>query len=647
LYFALPALFFDLNFAVRNRKIQPIMIHWKTIPLVILALAFGAGIIVFEYLQVPLRFLVIGIACSTLCIIGMHRLSDLKVYFAGISIALFMLMGGYWYTSHQPEYRSSHYSHFLGEENTRMLLSVRNTGKTQKGKTKVSASVLAIQDNEDRIWQTSGNILIYTDIPIEEIAYGATAWVRTSPKPIPENLNPHSFDYKAFLAKQHIHYQGYVRSTAWNELEIFTGNPILRFAHQLQDAAQKKLDQQLQDSIALGVATALILGDKSLLQEDIRQDYALTGASHVLAVSGLHCGIIAGLLLYLLQFIRRQSLAIRLIKVMMALLGLWLFALVTGLAPSVMRASIMFSFLLVGRLLLYRSVNLYNIIALSALLMMLHDPMIVFNISFQLSYSALIGIIALQDRLYRMVYLPHAGLNKIWELMTVSIAAQIGTLPFTLHYFHLFPFYFWLSGIAVVPLAAVILKSGMLTLVLSFWSDEWGSVPAWILHKAISIMNVSVEACRKLPAMDTTQIYLNPFQLLLLSLTIGSLILGWSLYSKRWLKMSLICFLGLSAATCIKSYQQSSQYLVQSYAVEGDVLIDIYQGTKCMCYTNIAPDDPRIQRLTEENRGHHGISDCIYEYINHDTFEMQLLDGDKMVSSISAGEKAPPQRFKL
>ena len=623
------------------------MIHWKTIPLLLLTLSFCIGIIVMRYFDLSFAVMLIGVLLCTTLIVILHRSASKRVYFHATSLVLFVLMGGFWYKSSLPEHKASHYSHYIQSDKTMMVLSVKNVGLTQKGKTKIQASVIGVLDQNSQLKPTSGAIIIYSDLPKAAITYGSTAWVQTTPKPIPETPNPYSFDYKAFLAQQHIYFQGYVRSTDWHDLNRFSGNRIVRMAQRMREAAYGKLDQALQDSVALGVASALILGDKSLLQEETREDYARTGASHVLAVSGLHCGIVAGVLLYLLQFIRRQTLSVRLIKVTIALIGLWLFALVTGLAPSVLRASIMFSFLLVGRLLLFRKVNLYNIIALSALLMMIHDPMIVFSISFQLSYSALIGIIALQDKIYKLVFFPYPFLNKIWELVTVSIAAQIGTLPFTLHYFHFFPFYFWLSGIVVVPLAAIILKSGLLTVGLSLVSPDWGKIPAWILHQSITIMNTSVEACRQLPSIDLTDIYLNSVQLLCISLSTVALLIGWSLYSKKWIWISVYCLMGFSGATLAKTLQQSSQCIIQTYSVDQDILVDVYRGYNCVCYTNLEPNDPRIHNATAGNRGHHGISNCRYEAVSQNVNVIEFIGGQSVSNVLYLKDKGISQRIDL
>ena len=176
---------------------------------------------------------------------------------------------------------------------------------------------------------------------------------------------------------------------------------------------------------------------------------------HVLAVSGLHVGIIFFILNFLLTPLNRNK---RLLKIKLFLLvgALWFYAFLTGLSPSVMRSCTMFSFIVVGENLNKRT-NIYNTLAASAFLLMLINPLIIFGAGFQLSYIAVISIVFFQPRLAALVAVKNRILKYVWDLFTVSVAVQIGTAPISIFYFHQFPVYFWLSNFIVIPGAALIL----------------------------------------------------------------------------------------------------------------------------------------------------------------------------------------------
>lgn len=285
-------------------------------------------------------------------------------------------------------------------------------------------------------------------------------------KDVPEPKNPLEFDYKKYLSFHLINQQAFLKTKNWTLLEQPEHQNIYAFADLLRRKMIFTLEQLGLTNNELGVASALILGYKNNIEAQLKSAYSSSGAMHVLAVSGLHVGIIFMIFNALLKFLDKLKHGAYL-KGILLLLILWCYALITGLSPSVLRSATMFSFVVIGKT-FQRNSNFFNTLSASALLLLLINPLLIFDVGFQLSYTAVAGIVLMQPWLGSF-YSPNSWLgNYIWELITVSIAAQIATFPLGLYYFHQFPNYFLLANLFVIPFALGILILGLTTLAFSF-----------------------------------------------------------------------------------------------------------------------------------------------------------------------------------
>lgn len=334
---------------------------------------------------------------------------------------------------------------------------------------------------------------------------------------------------------------------------------------------------------AYSVAAALILGDKTDLDQDLRQAYSTTGASHVLAVSGLHVGLLASILGALIKLFRRRSAwrySFR--EAIILLLGIWLFALLTGAAPSVCRASSMFSLLILGQC-LGRNSSIYNSLSGSAFLLLLYDPANLWNLGFQLSYLAVLGIVYFQPKIYRWYYFSFWPLQYIWGLFTVSLAAQLATLPLTLYYFHQFPTYFWLSGLLVVPLAGILLPLGLAAL-LCLDIPILGGLLSWALVQLLRLMNGAILALETWPLAKISAFELASWELLLAYLALLSLVL--SLAWRRMLPLLLgaCCLLLILGHNSWQQLEAEKQANLQIYQTNKGLYIDYFYGRTAYSY---------------------------------------------------------------
>lgn len=323
--------------------------------------------------------------------------------------------------------------------------------------------------------------------------------------------NPGEFDYSGYMKHLGIYYSGYITKTDY----YIGGNSgrfrIIRLSTFIQDQLILCFKRYGIKNNELAVLSALTAGNRNYLEQELRESYAAVGAMHILAVSGLHVGILY-LLLASLFGNRNQKGYFRLIRTLVILAVIWMYAFITGLSSSVLRASLMFSLFLIGKN-LRRQVDSYNILAASALLILLINPSELFKVGFQFSYLAVLGIIFFQPKLEQLIFIRNGFIDRIWQLVTVSIAAQLITFPLSLYYFHQFPVYFWLTNILVIPLVWLIMATAILFSALIPVTFLMPFI-AGILNVLLKILNLAIILIGELPYSTITEIRFNTVHLL-------------------------------------------------------------------------------------------------------------------------------------
>ena len=325
-------------------------------------------------------------------------------------------------------------------------------------------------------------------------------------------MNPKGFDYAKYLANKGIRATAYVRTGEWKVIanqEVFS---VVAFAERCRNYLLRVYEKLDLTKDQYAVLAALTLGYKEAIDAELREDFSHSGAMHILAVSGLHVGVIYLILQALFSMVFKRS-KWKFISVLFTICALWMYAFITGLPPSVVRATTMFSLVAVGTV-LERKSQIYNTISVSAFVILLYNPNLLFDVGFQLSYCAVIGIVYFQPKISSLLYVKQKWLKWWWDLTAVSLAAQIATLPLALYYFHQFPNYFLLTNYIAIPLATLIIYLAVVFLVLS--PVSWlAFVPGFLLQKMLFLLNASVSFIHDLPRAISV-CYLNFFQLILL-----------------------------------------------------------------------------------------------------------------------------------
>jgi competence protein ComEC len=377
-----------------------------------------------------------------------------------LSFILFYLIGiSTVYFNNDVHYKS-YYQNYVGENST-VILKVDKVLKSGLFNDKYNVTIVQV----DSI-KTKGKVLlnITKDSLVESLNIDELLYVKPNFQELKAPLNPHQFNYKNYLVKQGIHYQLFLEHQQFKKID-FQGLSLQGISAKFRNLVQESLKKYNFKPDELAVMNALLLGQRQDISKELIANYSSAGAIHILAVSGLHVGIILLILNWLFKPLERLRKG-RLIKTILVVLFLWIFAFIAGLSASVVRAVTMFSFLAIGLSFRRKNIIEFSLIA-SMFFMLIVKPMFLFDVGFQLSYLAVFGIIWVQPILYNFWNPKLKIVDKFWQLLTVSFAAQAGILPLSLYYFHQFPGLFWMSNLIIIPFLGAILIGGIVIIFLS------------------------------------------------------------------------------------------------------------------------------------------------------------------------------------
>ncbi len=465
------------------------------------------------------------------------------------------------------------------------------------------------------------------------VQYGDIVRIQGQPWAVQTSRNPHIFDYAKFLSFSQIYHQQSIVNEEVIIVTHQTPNPVKELSFRVLRYCQSLLAQRIHDPEVRAVILALVLGQKDTLTAKISEVYARSGTMHVLAVSGLHVGIIYWILCFLLVPLKYMS-RFRLLASSMALLVLWFYAFVTGLSPSVLRATTMFTFMVMASV-WSRKTNGYNTLSISAFLLLLWNPTFLFSVGFQLSYLAVLGISYLQPRIYKWMVIGNWFFDKLWLLTSVSLSAQLGTAPLSMYYFHQFPTYFVIANWVVVPAAFAIVCLGLLVLATSFW-PSLSTATAWLLEKVVLGTNLWVEGTQKLPYSLIEAIYLSTYGALLLYGLLTLLLTFLHTKRMKYLIATSILAIFLSLRAAQVSLSQQTQCKVIFYSVGRHQVITFIKGQRSTLWVDrrFQVNSPKYAYHIQPSQMALGITSTdtyrLDEVIQQQAFPMQSWCGMKV-----------------
>jgi competence protein ComEC len=428
-------------------------------------------------------------------------------------------------------------------------------------------SVYKMQEKVVALFEKDGNS--------KSLLPGQAICFEMSPQTIRNNKNPFEFDYKRYLGRQKIFRQVYLPADSWTMSQSGMKYSLRITAERLRMYLLDIYEKNELGEKELSVLSALTLGYKKGLDPEIKRVFSSAGVMHVLAVSGLHTGIVFFMVSFLFGFIKRKRFG-RYAFVLIVIALLWSFAYITGLSPSVKRAATMFSFVIIGQN-LGRQSNIYNLLAASAFFLLLLNPNNIFDAGFQLSYSAVFGIVFFQPRLKKLLNVENKLLHYFWELLTVSVAAQIATFPFVIFYFNQFPSYFWVSNLVIIPAVTLLIPLGLFMLAFS-WLPLVSSIVSYATLFILRHLIVFLEFVESLPA-SVIKIHFSVSEMFLMAGIMVLLFLFIEVRQKWQFKGILILvliFIGISAGS--KFFQRHKEIIV--YNCPQQTIVHLVAGKK-------------------------------------------------------------------
>ncbi len=505
---------------------------------------------------------------------------------------LFLMLGAllcFW----RDPVRHTHWYGKILQPNDTLLLRILDAPVEKTNSFQTMAALVSAwqQGNQKGI---EGKILIYfkkeNELPVE----GSLLCINKPIDPIRNSGNPGEFDFKEYCQLQGISGSIYLEK---KDLLIQGFEPLSRSNKLLgrsQFFIRNRLKKWIPGKKEAGLAEALLIGYRADLDKDLSTAYANTGTVHIIAISGMHLALIYGLLMWLFKAFPEQG-KIKWIRIFFLLIILWVFSLLCGAQPSILRATISFSFILLSEG-LQRKSSTYNSLAGSAFLLLCWDPYYLWDPGFQLSFAAISSILIFNRPIRDCLKTENRMLTFIYDLVSITLAAQILTFPISIYHFHQVPVYFLFSNLLAVPLSGIILIAEIILLFVSgipFLAGLTGKFISFL----IGIMNGWIEKIGQLPFSSIKDIQINSWQLLAIYLFIFFISLFLFSRNNKWLWLgyaSLLLFIGIRS---FHFYNALHQQRIIVYNLKGHSQVEYHDGRRAWSFF----EDP-VEFKTSLNR---------------------------------------------
>lgn len=458
-----------------------------------------------------------------------------------------------------------------------LLISIIEPLSEKANSYKSTVDVVGVIRNNS-MTKATGKVIVYfaKNERSGALQYGNKLLIRQPATAIKNSGNPGAFNYERYAAFQQVFHTVYLKENKWTLLPGHKANIIQAGIFTIRDKVVELLREHISsEKNVLGIAEALLIGFKEDLDRDLVQAYSNAGVVHIIAISGLHLGLIYVIITWMLHaipWIRRRKTTCAIITIVL----LWIFALVTGASPSVLRSASMFTCVIVGKM-ADRKTHVYQSLAASASIMLCINPYLLWDVGFQLSYSAVAGIVILQQPIQRSIFFKNSFIQKAWQLMSVTLAAQITTFPICLYYFHQFPVLFFFTNMVVVPLATIILCAEIALLAIS-WIPVVAGMAGKIVSMIISGMNRFIIMVNHWPYSLIDEIYADLYISLALSIFVFSGCAWFLEKRKMYVYMALTGMLCLAIRHAYVNLQTLQQKKIIIYQVPKMQAMDFING---------------------------------------------------------------------
>ena len=554
----------------------------KQIPALRFLIPIVIGILFQYHFSINTKVLAMVAATASILLIIFSFLSIAKRnalgWINGLLIHLFLIaIGGALSFTKNISNRSAWVGNYINKE-TPVIVTLQENISIKEKSYKALATFNAVYDN--RVWQpVEGDVLLYfkKDSSKPNVHYGSQIILLKKVTSIVNAGNPGAFNYERYCSFQDIHYQAFLSD---NDFTILPTEQTSWFANVLiniRTSVLEILKKNIKSQDELSIAEALLIGYRDELYRELVRAYSNTGVVHIIAISGLHLGMIYGLLLFLFKPFNRYKFS-KIVKPIIIIFILWMFSFIAGTAPSILRSAIMFTCIVIADSLGKRS-NIYNGLAISAIIILIINPFSLWDVGFQLSYSAVLSIVFFSPYVKKWFYFKNKLLKGFWELNVITLSAQVLTLPIMLYHFHQFPNLFLFANIFAVPFSGLILYAELLLLIFSLWLNAASFIGKGI-EWSIAVLNKFILNIDALPFAVWESIQISILQAIILFVSI----IGFSYWliekkSKAMLigLLFLMCFIGFRSIDLIN---RNHQQKIIVYNVPKHTAIDLVDGRK-------------------------------------------------------------------
>lgn len=505
--------------------------------------------------------------------------------FSVLAVLAFAALGYTLAQARMPGQEKDHYGRFLPQA-TQMEVRLLEMPHASAKSAKAIGKVLRTKDAGG--WHAaSGQLMLFfhKDGRSDSLQAGDHIVMRANVRQPSGEENPWQFDYRRYLYRKGIFHQAYLHEDDYALLRHDGSGFMVRLAQGRMRLLEVVAEANLTAS-QRGVAEALLLGWKDDVDEETSAHFQDAGILHLLCVSGLHVGIVAALLGWCFKFLWRFRRG-HVCRGIVQLLGVWAFVALTGMAPATLRAGVMFSCIIAGRL-FFTAPPTVNSLAVSALTLLVARPSLLFDVGFQLSYSSVLGIVALCPPMQRLMRggrvqesVALSALGKVWDVFCVTTVAQLSSLPFVLYYFHQFPVYFIIANMTVVPFAGVLLASSLLMLLMAWWPWMFRAV-GWLVGLELRGVDACTGWVSSLPHALLRHVYCDPVVLCLLSATIvlaGLLLLR---HRRPYLLASLSTLAVMCAYVAVVTASHGRQRRLVCYSAPRATAVEMLSGRESL-----------------------------------------------------------------
>ncbi|MFH1120726.1 MAG: ComEC/Rec2 family competence protein [Bacteroidota bacterium] len=609
---------------------------WTRFPFVRLLFPFLAGILCYGWFP-ACPGADFWLPAIILCLLSALLLISYKIksygtrWLFGVVLNGFLLCLGYTISSlDNQQSQARHFSNFATETGNVYVAELIEPPAERENSYKFTVEVKLLWSG-GKLFPVKGKVLAYAqkDSLVAGLGYGSEIIFSASPEPVRKPANPGEFDYARYLAVKNVFHQVYFGKGNLVSTGKTGGNRLKMFALTARNRLLETMKQNGISGHEYPVAAALLIGYDDLLDASQRQAYSGAGVVHILCVSGLHVGIVFLIADYLFFFLRKRKKAVWLRPVLIILV-IWLYAVITGLAPSVLRASLMFSLITIGKS-LNRQAHTYNTLAASAFILLVISPGMIYDLGFQLSYGAVAGIVTFQPHIRNFFNTTNKVYGYLWSMINVSIAAQLLVTPISIYYFHQFPNYFLIANLIAIPLSGILIYTGVIFIFLSF-IPFLGKIAAAIMVVQIKLLNSTVVFIEGLPGAVSQNLYLSTFATLVLYCLLFFCFMWYLQKDRRWLYPVLMACLLLAAEHTAIAIKRPNQQMMVVHSLNRHTAIGFTSGIHqhLICDSAIISKPSILDYSLKSSRIRSGIRKISYNHLTAYCHDGGCLPGLKL-----------------